>query len=172
LKRREINVVIVIMGVSGSGKTVVGQALAERLGCDFFEGDDFHPSDNLAKMASGVPLDDEDRMPWLERLRDLIHGLLAEGKTAVLACSALKRGYRDFLRSKNDGVSFVFLDGDFDLISGRLKQRQDHYMNASLLESQFDDLEAPGAEEAISIDIAGDVEQITDQILSMIRGKM
>ncbi len=157
--------VIVIMGVSGCGKTTVGQALAARLGVPFWDGDDFHPPENVAKMARGIPLTDADRLPWLTRLQALIHDHLAQGG-AVLACSALKRHYRDQLRAGNDGVRFVYLQGDFNTIRARIKARQGHFMKPEMLHSQFNILEEPSAEEALRIAITGRVEQMVEKILS------
>ena len=144
--------VFVIMGVSGCGKTTVGMALAAALDCPFYDGDDFHPAQNVAKMASGVPLNDDDRHPWLARLADLLAEHIGRGETAVLACSALKKKYRDQLRV-NDQVQFVFLDGSFDLIWQRMAARQNHYMKAGMLQSQFDTLEPPDSREALIIPI-------------------
>ncbi len=157
--------VYVIMGVSGCGKTTVGRALAKRLGCPFYDGDDFHPPENVAKMASGMPLTDADRAPWLARLHDLLAQELGRGETAVLACSALKKAYRDQLRQGLDGVQFVYLRGDFDLIWERMRTRRDHYMKADMLRSQFADLEEPAGGEALIIDAAADVPAIVAQIL-------
>jgi gluconokinase len=158
-------VVYVIMGVSGCGKSTVGEALAQRLGSPFYDGDDYHPPENVAKMASGKPLDDTDRIPWLARLRNLIAAHLEKGETAVLACSALKKRYRDQLREGNDGIQFVHLKGDFELIWRRMQARPGHYMKAEMLHSQFADLEEPDADEAIIVDIANNVEAIVERIL-------
>jgi len=153
----------VIMGLSGCGKTTVGQALAERLGCPFHDGDDFHPPENVAKMARGVPLDDADRTPWLAILRRLITDCLASGQSAVLACSALKQNYRDRLGAGNPAVTFVYLSGSFDLIARRMQGRPGHYMKARMLRSQFEALEEP--DDAIVIDIDQEVDAIVSQIL-------
>ena len=154
----------VIMGVSGCGKTTIGEALAAYLGCPFYDGDDFHSPQNVAKMAAGIPLNDGDRAPWLDTLAALIQEHLDREETAVLASSALKKRYRDRLRV--DGrVQFIFLDGDFDLIWERMQARQDHYMKAEMLRSQFDALEAPGEEEAIRVPIDQSVNDILAQIL-------
>jgi gluconokinase len=140
--------VFVLMGVSGSGKTTVGQALARELACPFYDGDDFHPPENVAKMSNGIPLTDGDRRPWLERLHVLIAGHLERGETAVLACSALKRKYREQLGSGNDGVVLIYLKGSFDLIWQRMQHRAGHYMRAEMLQSQFEALEEPSTAEA------------------------
>ena len=135
--------VIVLMGVSGSGKTTVGVPLAQALGGEFAEGDDYHPPANVAKMREGLPLDDADRRPWLEALSAEIGRWLAAGRTVVLACSALKRSYRAILRGGRPEVRFVHLKGSAPLIRGRLAERRGHYMPATLLDSQLAALEAP-----------------------------
>jgi gluconokinase len=144
------------MGVSGSGKTEIGTRLAEALGGTFVEGDDYHPPANVAKMRSGVPLDDADRQPWLERLSREIGAWLDAGKTVVLACSALKQRYRDILKAGRPGVRFVHLKGDEALIRKRLDKRRGHYMPASLLESQFAALEEAGDAITVGIDAPPD----------------
>jgi gluconokinase len=156
--------VYVIMGVSGCGKSSVGQALAARLGCPFYDGDDFHPPQNVAKMASGTPLTDADRAPWLGRLAALIAETLGQGKTAVLACSALKQQYRDQL-TVSERVQFIYLHGEFDLILQRMQARQGHYMKAEMLRSQFATLEAPAPSHAWWVHIATPVDQIVDEIM-------
>jgi len=144
-------VVIIICGVSGVGKTTIGQLLAQELGWDFYDADDFHSVANIAKMEGGIPLTDEDRQPWLGRLRELIEQCLAAGKNAVLACSALKKAYRDWLRVSDD-VKFVFLRGDRREITEHLQHRREHFMNPALLDSQFEDLEEPQpSEHALSL---------------------
>ncbi|MCB9419963.1 MAG: gluconokinase [Ardenticatenaceae bacterium] len=157
--------VYVIMGVSGSGKTTVGRALAERLGVPFYDGDDFHPPENVAKMANGIPLNDTDRHPWLARLHDLIAEHEARGETAVLACSALKKKYRDQLREGNDNISIVYLEGSYDLIWERMAVRQAHYMKADMLQSQFDTLEPPSSANTLIINTKHNVSTIVDSII-------
>ena len=149
--------IIVVMGVTGSGKTTVGRLLARKLGWKYFDADDFHPAGNLDKMRSGIALDDNDRQPWLEGLRDLIRDSLEGGENAVLACSALKAKYRRLLLI-DERVKLVFLKGDFQLIQKRLSKRRGHYMNPALLESQFATLEEPN--ESIEIDISSDTAEI------------
>jgi len=148
------------MGVSGAGKTTIGRLLAERLGCEFLDGDDFHPAANVQKMAAGMPLEDADRWPWLARL----NVELRRRERAVLACSALKESYRDALTKDLADVQFVFLRGDRELIRSRLNERRHRYMPASLLESQFAALEPPA--HAVSIDASDAPEQCVERILA------
>jgi gluconokinase len=163
--------ILVVMGVTGSGKTVVGSALAQALGWPFLDGDDFHPPANVAKMASGTPLVDADRWPWLDRLAEEARAILARGGSAVLACSALKQVYRDRLAAgaKAPGdMRFVYLKGEFDTIAARLAARKHRYMPASLLASQFATLEEPA--DAIVVDasatIADEVARIRECLLA------
>lgn len=156
--------VFVVMGVAGSGKTTIGEALAAHLNCPLFDGDDFHSPENVAKMASGQPLNDEDRGPWLASLAALIEEHLDRGDTAVLASSALKQRYRDILRI-DERVQFIFLEGDFDLIWGRMQARQDHYMKPEMLRSQFEALELPTEKEAIKIPINRSENEIMAMVL-------
>jgi gluconokinase len=135
-------VVIIICGVAGVGKSTVGQLLAEELHWQFYEADNFHSAANIEKMGAGIPLTDEDRQPWLDQLRELVEHCLVAEKNAVLACSALKKAYRDCLRV-SDGVKFVFLRGNRGKISEQLQHRHGHFMNPVLLDSQFEDLEEP-----------------------------
>lgn len=151
------------MGVSGSGKTHVGKALANQLGWDFYDADDFHPPENVAKMASGLPLDDSDRAPWLGSLHDLISSSLTADRPGVLACSALKERYRQQLMARNDGVQLVYLKGSYDLIWSRMEKRTDHYMKPHMLKSQFETLEEPAG--ALVADIAASVDDIVQEIL-------
>ncbi len=160
----------IVMGVSGCGKSTVGQALADRLGCDFYDGDDFHPAENVAKMASGTPLTDVDRAPWLARLHELMQTHAKAGTSAVIACSALKKSYRDQLRGDLPNVTFVHLAGDFELIWGRMQARANHYMKADMLQSQFDALEPPTAEEALILPITASVDELIDQIVDSAEG--
>ena len=155
--------IVVLMGVSGAGKTTVGRLLAERLRAPFIEGDDYHPAANVAKMASGVPLEDADRWPWLARLNEV---LKKEGR-AVLACSALKAAYRERLLAGIRNARLVHLQGDKALIAQRLKGRRHRYMPASLLDSQFAILEPP--HDAIVVDVAGDPASCVEAILGKMR---
>ena len=154
--------VIVLMGVSGSGKTTIGECLAEQLGWPFYEGDDFHPPANVAKMSQGIPLDDSDRLPWLDRLRDLICEHVERGQNAIVACSALKESYRQRLAQDSSEVCFVYLQGDYHLIEERMEARQNHFMKAGLLESQFKTLEEP--QKALVVDISRPPEVIVRYI--------
>src|SRR5437870_10590994 len=153
--------IIVLMGVTGSGKTTVGKLLARELGWRYFDADDFHPPANVARMRSGVALDDADRQPWLEGLRGLIRDSLESEENVVLACSALKETYRRRLLI-NKRVKLVFLKGDFQLIQKRLSKRRGHYMNPALLESQFATLEQPN--DSLEIDISADAAEIVKTI--------
>lgn len=153
----------IIMGVAGSGKTHVGRELAARLGWEFFDADDFHPPENIAKMANGIPLDDSDRAPWLATLHDLISSSLKADRPGVLACSALKEQYRRQLMHDNDGVQLVYLKGSYDLIWSRMEKRTDHYMKPHMLQSQFSTLEEPT--NALITDITMPVNEIVQQIL-------
>ena len=159
--------VFIVMGVSGCGKTTIGKALAKELGCLFYDGDDFHPAENVTKMGSGLPLNDDDRYPWLVRLHDLLADHVAMGETAVLACSALKKSYRDLLRV-NDATCFVFLNGSFDLIWQRMSARQNHFMKAEMLQSQFETLQTPISDDVITVDISQPVESMLESIKQQI----
>jgi gluconokinase len=157
-------VIIIIFGVSGSGKTTIGKLLAQELRWQFIEADDFHPASNIQKMRSGRPLIDEDRWPWLDCLRKQIEQLLAAGESAVLACSALKRAYRDRLRVSEE-IKFVFLRGDYAVVEKQLRSRRRHFMNPDLLQSQFDDLEEPQADEqALTVALGRTPEEIVEEI--------
>ena len=151
---------LIVMGVSGSGKTTAGETLAAHFGTVFIEGDKLHPAENVAKMSAGIPLDDTDRLPWLEA----IGARLAEADTGergvVAACSSLKKSYRDILRrATRRRTSFVFLDGSLELLRGRMATRKGHFMPASLLDSQLATLERPGPDEdVVRIDLDGDID--------------
>ncbi|HEY3660882.1 MAG TPA: gluconokinase [Candidatus Udaeobacter sp.] len=155
---------IIIFGVSGVGKTTIGKLLARERGWSFIEADDFHSAANIEKMRSGHSLTDEDRWPWLDCLRKQIERSLSAGKNAVLACSALKRAYRDRLRV-SDEIEFVFLRADYALVEKQLRSRHGHFMNANLLESQFHDLEEPQPHEhVLTIQFGGTPEEIVERI--------
>jgi gluconokinase len=167
--------VLVLMGVSGAGKTTVGKALAERLGWTFQEGDDFHPAANIAKMKAGHPLDDADRAPWLARIEAWISEQLAAGRSGVVACSALKQAYRKALVADRESVVLGFLKGGEKLIAGRLAQRRGHFMPPALLASQLADLQPPAAREhAIVVDISQPVAAQVDHIVAALaeRGRL
>jgi len=151
--------VYVVMGVSGCGKTTVGKLLAKEKEIPFFDADNFHPEDNIQKMQAGLPLNDDDREPWLNILSEKIREWNDESG-AVLACSALKKSYRNTLKSETSDVTFIWLDGSYDLIKSRMQNRVGHYMPPGLLQSQFDALEPPSHAVKISID------QSPDSILS------
>jgi carbohydrate kinase (thermoresistant glucokinase family) len=157
---------IVIMGVSGCGKTTIGIQLAKQLDLPYFDADDFHSASNIEKMKHGIPLNDEDRMPWLTLLANNIQTWDVQGG-AVLSCSALKESYRKLLASKSKQVNWVYLKGSFKLIQSRLEQREGHYMKSGLLQSQFDTLEEPNY--GIHIDIENPTEQIVSEIISKLK---
>ena len=153
---------LVLMGVAGSGKTSVGQALAARIGIAYRDGDDLHPPGNIARMARGEPLTDEDRWPWLERVGQA----LAAEEALILGCSALKRAYRDRIRDAAGEVIFVHLSGSRRVIAARMRAREGHFMPASLLDSQFAALEPPRPDEAaVTVDIDQPVEAVVSDIL-------
>jgi gluconokinase len=154
---------LIVMGVSGCGKSTVGRALAKALGWDFYDADDFHPPQNVAKMAVGIALDDDDRTPWLATLHDLIASCLARRAPGVLACSALKERYRQTLLAGNVETEIVYLRGSYDLILPRMAARTGHYMRAELLKSQFEDLEEPAG--ALTVDAALPVDRIVEEIV-------
>lgn len=146
--------VIIVMGVSGCGKSTVAALLASRNDGRFYDADEFHPPANIAKMAAGIPLEDEDRWPWLERIRAEVVDATADGSLKVLACSALKQSYRKILGAGEPGVAWVYLHGSPALLAERLEQRAGHYMKSNLLESQLATLEEPLPDEALAMDIA------------------
>ena len=153
--------IVVIMGVTGSGKTTVGTVLAQQLGWEFADADDFHPSANVAKMKAGIPLDDADRAPWLASLRQVIEQWIAKRQNVVLACSALKKDYRDELAVHRE-VRFVYLKGSYDLIYQRLKLRHGHFASEKILAGQFADLQEP--DDAFTVEIDQPVEEIVAEI--------
>jgi len=152
-----------IMGVSGSGKTTVGKALARRLGWDFFDADDFHPAENIAKMASGIPLSDSDRAPWLAALHNLLSSTLKSNHHPVLACSALKETYRAQLLDGIDKVEIIYLKGSYELIWSRMSGRDGHYMRPEMLRSQFAVLEQP--ENVFSLDVSMSPQDMVGKIV-------
>ena len=155
--------IVVLMGVSGSGKSTVGKVLAERLGWEFIEADDYHPTANVEKMRRGVPLTDADRGPWLDVLRRKVDETCDRGQNAVLACSALKHAYQEYLaRDEPECVRYVYLHGSEELIRQRLAKRKGHFMNPALLHSQFETLEPPA--DALRVDVTPPPEEIADEI--------
>ena len=155
--------IIVLMGVSGSGKTTIGALLSEELQWDFFDGDDFHDPSNKKKMEAGIPLTDSDREAWLSTLRDLITRLRGERKNGIIACSALKQSYRKYLLTHAEDVSLVYLKGDFEQIKNRLNDRKGHFVGESLLQSQFSTLDEP--DDAIEVDITHTPSEIVSTII-------
>ncbi len=153
----------IIMGVSGCGKSTVAKLLAEKLGWDFYDADDFHPPENIKKMAGGIPLNDSDRAPWLASLNEVLGTNLKTGNHPVLACSALKRSYREELRWGNDGLKTIYLKGSYTLIWARISKRQAHYMKPNMLKSQFDTLEEPV--DALVIEINLSPEEIVEKVI-------
>lgn len=161
---------LILMGVSGSGKSTIAEALAARLGWRCADGDKFHPAANVAKMSAGQPLTDEDRWPWLKAIADEIDRLCSKEQPAVFACSALKRAYREVLVHGRDDIRIVFLDGSPELIAARLAARKGHFMPPGLLDSQFRTLERPAADEgAVTVSIDAPVETIVDDIVGQLK---
>jgi gluconokinase len=166
IKTGETPCALVVMGVSGSGKSTIGDKLAERLGWRYEDGDRFHPASNVAKMSAGHPLTDEDRWPWLQAIADEIDRVCMAGGHAVIACSALKRAYREMLVHGRGDVRIIFLDGTQELIATRLAQRKGHFMPPGLLASQFKTLEPPGpAENPVTVSIDAPVDAVVDDIV-------
>ena len=157
--------ILIAMGVSGAGKSRIGEMLAERLSCSYTDGDAFHSAANKEKMHHGIPLTDDDRWPWLRTIRAAIEEKQRAGETAVFTCSSLKRSYRDVLRGTDTDVRFVYLKGSFEVLQERLKSRTGHFFDPSLLKSQLDTLEEPGPDEAIEVSIELTPEQIVDQVM-------
>jgi gluconokinase len=161
---------LVVMGVSGSGKSTIADALAKRLDWRFEDGDRFHPASNVAKMSAGQPLTDEDRWPWLQAIADEIDRVCGKGDRAVVACSALKRTYRNILVHGRDDVRIVFLDGTEALIASRLAARRGHFMPPGLLASQFKTLEPPALDErAVTVSIDATVDTIVEDIIGQLK---
>ena len=162
-RKKEKTVVLVLMGPMGCGKTTIGKMLSERLVRPFHDGDDYHPPENVTKMRAGIALDDSDRFPWLKRLHDEIQLWLQQGQSAILACSALKKTYRDALGIDQKSVISVYLKGSYELIQERINRRRHRYMPDQLLRSQFDTLEEPRG--GITVDISPSPEQIVNDIV-------
>ncbi|MCM2972006.1 MULTISPECIES: gluconokinase [Larsenimonas] len=159
---------ILVMGVSGSGKSMIGEQLAKTLGCDFFDGDDFHPQANIDKMSRGEALNDDDRAEWLERLKALLNERLTQDESVIIACSALKARYRELLRKGDEHLIALYLDGSYALIHKRMSQREGHFFASDMLASQFKTLEPPHQGEAYAIDISLSPEGVVDQCLRVI----
>jgi len=159
-------VIAVVMGVSGSGKTTVSALLAAALGCQFQEGDDLHPAENVEKMHGGTPLTDADRMPWLYKIAEEIDGWRARGESGVLTCSALKRSYRDIIIDGRPDVTLVYLRGSYDLIRRRMAARHEHFMPVALLDSQFSTLQEPTPDEhPVTVDVGSRPTEIAAEIV-------
>jgi gluconokinase len=161
--------ILIAMGVSGAGKSLIGELLAERLNCSFTDGDAFHSAANKEKMHKGIPLTDDDRWPWLKTIRAAIEEKQRAGETAVFTCSSLKRSYRDVLRDGDRDVCFVYLHGTFEVLKERLGSRTGHFFDPSLLQSQLDTLEEPGDDEAITESIELTPEQIVDNVVGKLK---
>ncbi|WP_182026439.1 gluconokinase [Vibrio rotiferianus] len=160
---------VVVMGVCASGKTTIGEHLAKKLGRKFIDGDDLHPRANIQKMASGQPLNDDDRKPWLERIRDAAYSLESKNEHGIIVCSALKKIYRDQIREGNENVTFLFLDGSKELILERMRARQGHFMKENMVNSQFDTLERPEDEpRTIFVSIDATIEDVVSNAAELI----
>jgi gluconokinase len=159
----EAGMVVVLMGVSGSGKSTVGKLFAQKLGWAFVEGDDYHPPSNVEKMREGTPLNDDDRRPWLAAIRGRVDQAVSAGEDIVLACSALKHAYQEYLeRYEPARVHYVYLHGPEELIKKRLGARKGHFMNPGLLHSQFETLEPPA--DAVRVEVSGSPEEVADEV--------
>lgn len=158
--------ILILMGVAGSGKTTIGELLSKRLGWPFLDGDDFHPLSNIAKMSRGIPLTDEDRLPWLERIAAEIRKRETNHESVIIASSALKAWYREILGAHDPLVKFIYLKGSYDLIYQRLASRKGHFMKRELLKSQFDALEETS--DLVVVDISQSPEQIASEIESLL----
>ena len=158
--------IFIVMGVSGSGKSTVGKAVSKELGWKFYEGDEYHPAENVQKMKTGIPLNDEDRLPWLLSLRKIIGDAIEKKENIIISCSALKKVYRNILQVNNQ-VVFIYLKGNYDFIRERMEKRANHFFKPALLKSQFETLEEP--EGAIEIDISVSAESITKELVNRIK---
>ena len=159
--------VVILMGPMGCGKTTIGKMLAKKLGWPFYDGDDFHPKENVEKMRAGIALTDEDRKLWLKKLRDTIERWLKDNQSTILACSALKQAYRDILGVDQNRVRTVYLRGSYELLRNRIGERQHPYMDKNLLRSQLDTLEEP--KEGLSVDISATPEIIASAIMKSLK---
>lgn len=162
--------IVIVMGVTGCGKTTVGQLLAEALRCPFYDADNFHPAENVEKMRQGIPLNDDDRAPWLATLNATLQQHNGQPTGCVLACSALKKQYRTLLTQGLAHYRYVFLSGDFNTIQDRLTARVGHYMNPALLQSQFDALEEPSTDEhAVRVHVGDTPEKLLEKLLALLK---
>lgn len=160
---------VIVMGVCACGKSTIGEQLAQKLGRKFIDGDDLHPRANIQKMASGQPLNDDDRKPWLERIRDAAYSLESKNEHGIIVCSALKKIYRDQIREGNENVTFLFLDGSKDLILERMRARQGHFMKENMVNSQFETLERPEDEpRTIFVSIDATIEDVVSNAAELI----
>ncbi|TCP18175.1 gluconate kinase (SKI family) [Nicoletella semolina] len=159
--------IFILMGVSSTGKTKVGIEMSRQLGIKLIDGDDLHPKTNIIKMEEGQPLNDTDRLPWLERIRDAAFSLETKNEVGIIICSALKKKYRDLIREGNQNIAFIFLHGEYSLVLERMRQRKGHYMKEQMLKSQFDTLEIPLSEEddVTFVDISGEFEEIVKKCI-------
>ncbi|ELR98241.1 gluconokinase [Gloeocapsa sp. PCC 73106] len=158
--------ICIIAGVSGSGKSTIGKLLGQRLGWDFYDGDDFHPPENIEKISRGIALSDADRQLWLLALKNIINDVLFRQKNAVIACSALKISYRYFLQGNHQNICWIYLKGTYEQILERMKLRQDHFMKPEMLRSQFDILEEPAINTFV-INISHSPDEIIEQIMTL-----
>ena len=157
------------MGISGSGKSSIGSTLSEKLNWPFLEGDTFHPQENINKMSSGRALTDDDRLPWLRSIANKIQELRSQNQDAIIACSALKRSYREILSAADRSLVYVFLSGEKEVIADRIVKRKGHFMPPELLDSQIATLEEPAPQEAIRIDVTAPIDRNIHKILKLIR---
>ena len=155
---------IIVMGVSGCGKSTIGEGIARKLHAKFIDGDDLHPKANIQKMANGIPLNDDDRAPWLERIRDAAYSIENKNEIGVIVCSALKKQYREQIREGNQHIQFVFLDGSKSLILNRMRARTGHFMRETMLDSQLETLERPTEEkDVITVSIDKSIQEIINE---------
>ncbi|SKA56157.1 gluconokinase [Enterovibrio nigricans] len=163
---------VIVMGVCASGKSTIGENIAKKMNRKFIDGDDLHPRANIQKMASGQPLNDDDRMPWLERIRDAAFSLESKNEHGVIVCSALKKKYRDQIREGNENVTFLFLDGSKELILDRMRARSGHFMKENMVNSQFETLEHPAGEaNTLVISIDGTIDDVIERSVIALQKK-